>query len=920
MSVLKSTDGGRTFSATGALPTNTSDTGGSVTSIALDPFNSQTVYAALTPPGGVFKTMDGGVTWSASNHNLPAGVYVDSITLDPFNPQSVWIWCGVNGYVSQDGGSTWTVVPMPSENGNSATGGFRYVFDHAKPGIVYGPSLPTANQTALGVEKSTDGGHTWTQLLVPFSAESTLVADPTRAGYLYALDPSLFYRSTDGGATWQSFPFPENSFSLVVAVDPRNPQILIAGAYRSTDDGRTWSPTNASRDIQPVFAPSAGGLVYATAPTTSDAFLAEFAPDGASLLFATYFGGMGNDSASGIRIDTSGNIWITGTTSSFDLPAASSGFQSTLKGSSNAFVAKFTPNGQPIAATYLGGSANDSAKALRLDSQGNIWITGQSTSPNFPLTTPPATPPTQDMQAVFVTELNATLGQELFSTLAANTFEEDPGGLTIDPNDNVIVTGTTYSSNFPLLGTVIHASGSSAATAFLVKFDYSGNKIFSTYLGGTGGYPGSFENIGVAVAAGSDGSIYLTGNTSATDFPVTPGAYKGQLKGTGCPYPTSAFETGIIGIIDEYQNEDVFIAKLSADGSTLIYSTLLGGSCYDRPTDLALTSSDQAVVTGETDSLDFPVTFPVEAAPLMLNYRSFVSMLDAQGANLLYSTYLSAGSSPTLAPLPAGVIHIGGDQGYLAQTSTFSGPAFFTDLAMTAGYLASLKIFGSAPSLDLADVLNDFSLLPGPVAPGEIIRLVLPDFAPAQSIDIGLNERQPLGTTLAGIQVLFDGQPVSVIAVRPGKIICVAPQSFSSTTTTSIQVKSGSTMVSNVLLAQVAPFAPGLLSADGSGTGAANARNADGQPNSPDHPAAPDSFVTLYFTGAGAPPQNVAINGQTVAVAPLQGFVPGIYAAYFQIPDQPQPSPLSVTLYPPGANVFLESQSLLVYFTPPLQN
>ena len=131
--------------------------------------------------------------------------------------------------------------------------------------------------------------------------------------------PLHFWKSSDGGVTWKSSQFPFYGTGPLV-VDPTNPRIMLAGTFRSTDGGQTWNPTNASREIQPAFALSSAGLVYATAPITSDAFLAKFLPDGKTLVFSTYFGGMGNDTGQGIALDASGNIWITGSTSSYDLP------------------------------------------------------------------------------------------------------------------------------------------------------------------------------------------------------------------------------------------------------------------------------------------------------------------------------------------------------------------------------------------------------------------------------------------------------------------------------------------------------------------------------------------------------------------------------------------------------------------------
>jgi uncharacterized protein (TIGR03437 family) len=203
------------------------------------------------------------------------------------------------------------------------------------------------------------------------------------------------------------------------------------------------------------------------------------------------------------------------------------------------------------------------------------------------------------------------------------------------------------------------------------------------------------------------------------------------------------------------------------------------------------------------------------------------------------------------------------------------------------------------------------------VAAGEILELTVPDFKPAQSISIGINERLPLGTTLGNTQVLFDGKPVPMMGISAGKIECIAPLDFGTNTSTTIQVNANGTL-SNTLQEDVAPTALGLLSADGSGTGLANARNQDGTLNSASNPADRGSRITVFFTGAGNPPTAIATQyGTTVSVAPLRGFVPGIYSATFALPTNPDfPSSLGVTLSAPGGSILVpgsSSQSLIVY-------
>src|SRR5262249_43391780 len=144
----------------------------------------------------------------------------------------------------------------------------------------------------------------------------------------------------------------------------------------------------------------------------------------------------------------------------------------------------------------------------------------------------------------------------------------------------------------------------------------------------------------------------------------------------------------------------------------------------------------------------------------------------------------------------------------------------------------------NASPLNITQVRNAFSLLPGPFAPGEILELTVPTLVPDQPVDLGFDlHGGPLATTLGGVQVSFDGLPAYLISAMPGKIVCIAPLAISGQTVTGIQVTAGG-ISSNVLNASVAAAAVGLLSADASGAGYANARNADGSVNSPANPAA----------------------------------------------------------------------------------
>lgn len=898
-SVCKSTSGGPNLKCV-AITSDLQNTNQDVLNLAIDPNQPSILFASTN--AGLYRSADGGSSWAPSGTGLPDGF--GNVSFDPFHPGVLFAFGGSGGYVSQDGGAAWTKNSLPWPAGTTSYEPY-FIFDPLKQGVIYGPDY------SFNVQRSVDGGLTWKALNAPFLSFFVAV-DPQTTGVLYAFGPTsqnnpvnYFWKSTDSGDSWTSYPIPAGATGPLV-VDPADPNVILAGTFRTIDGGKTWTATNASRAIQPIFAASQPSTVYAVAPLTPDAFVAKFSPEGA-LIFSTYFGGMGDDAVGSIALDASGNIWITGSTSSFDLPMTHGAYQSLLNGSQNGFVAEFSNDGKLRASTYLGGSGQDQLYGIAVSPNGNPWVIGARRSADFPF--PGGAQPVPPFpNSALIAEFDPSLSQLLFATQADGTFDPNGKGIAIDPSGNVTVAGGTYDSKFQStvspLPTSAPAVGSSKP--FVAKFDSSGKQTYSTMFGGSNSVQSpsnadSEKETGVSVAVDSVGNAYLTGTTSAADFPVTAGSYQAAIA-DGCPYPAFTQSSGFFGVIFSYFIDDVFVVKLSPDGKTALLSTLLGGSCYDRPTEIALDPSGRIVVTGETDSEDFPTVAPLAGAPAYRQFASFVSVLDPAGAALRLSTYLYAGSSPSVATGPDGSLYVAGAEGSGAQTAPDSGYVNYPMVAAD-GYLAAIQPPETAPAIVLSQARNAFSLLTGPVAPGEIVALTMPGFMPSSPADIGLNALAPLATALSGVQVFFDGKPGYLISVAPGKIVCIAPVEIAGQANTSIQVTANGTP-SNVLRIAVAPTALGLLSVDGSGAGYANARNADGTLNGKDNPAAQGSIVTMYVTGAGltapAEPDGVVVAGfGTVPVATLSysygsgpceallGFVPGIFSCQVAVPQDP---------------------------------
>ena len=347
-----------------------------------------------------------------------------------------------------------------------------------------------------------------------------------------------------------------------------------------------------------------------------DVFLTKLNAAGSALIYSTYLGGSGEDGGGAIAVDASGNAYVTGDTNSTDFPTASPIQSAFGGGNRDAFVAKLNAAGNAfVYSTYLGGGALDRGAGVAVDTSGNAYVTGESSSDDFP-TTPGAFQMTYNggLKDAFVAKLSAAGTALLYSTYLGGTGGEGGSGIAVDTTGNAHITGTTFSADFP---TTPEALQSTITTqpAFITKLSTTGDAlVYSTFLGGSGiDQPSS-------IAVGPAGNAYITGGTHSTDFPTTPGAFQ-RVKGTG-------------------NSEDAFVAKINPQGTALVYSTYLGGSEAEGGFDVAIDSSGNAYLTGITLSADFPTTPGAFQTALTGNGDAFVTKLNAEGSGLVYSTYL----------------------------------------------------------------------------------------------------------------------------------------------------------------------------------------------------------------------------------------------------------------------------------------
>ena len=347
------------------------------------------------------------------------------------------------------------------------------------------------------------------------------------------------------------------------------------------------------------------------------------------LSYASFLGGSGADTAYAIALDSQHNFYVSGETGSTDFPI-SGGVQGSNGGTNDAFVLKIKSDGSGIAySTFLGGSLVDASQALAVDSTGSAYVTGFTSSANFP-TMNALQPALAGGQDIFVTKLSPDGASLVFSTYLGGTGLDTIAAIALDASNNVVLAGTTKSTDFPVVNalepTLTGTAGNS--DAFVAKLKADGSAlIFSTYFGGTG------VDGATGVAVSSTGNIWVSGGTGSTDLPVV-NALQPTFGGGG---------------VTNISPGDAFLAEFKGDGSALLFSTFWGGSGQEQATTLSLDSSDNVFLVGITSSPDFPTHAALQ--PQLASsggFNTFIAKFAADGSSAPFSTYFG-GSGNDLA-------------------------------------------------------------------------------------------------------------------------------------------------------------------------------------------------------------------------------------------------------------------------------
>jgi hypothetical protein len=405
------------------------------------------------------------------------------------------------------------------------------------------------------------------------------------------------------------------------------------------------------------------------------------------LNFSSYLGGPLTDQIVAMKLTPAGLLYVTGPTDNStsgpsNLPASGNFYQGTNAGITNIFVAIIdtTNNYQLVYFTYLGGTNLDIPKAMQLDANGNIYLTGSTTSTDFPMVGSSVLASGAGAAVfAFVAAINPGLngpGSLFYSTyLGTNTANSEGDGIDVDPQGNIYVIGSTSAPDFLVTQSAYQAVQWGPSDAFLCEINiYTPNLMYSTFLGGES------DEQGVGIAVAPNGLVYFAINTFSQQFPQAGYQYQPTLKGFG----------GIaIGVMDMTQQ----------GVNSLLYTTYFGGSNMDQARKMVLDRNGDLLLTGTTLSTDLPVTGDAVQLHNNGNGDAFVAVVNPNSRQFVkYLTYLGGSS---------------GDVAYDVAIDA-AGNLYVTGYTLSSDF----PVTGDAPQLNWGKGVETFMTRLTPGTPG----------------------------------------------------------------------------------------------------------------------------------------------------------------------------------------------------------
>ena len=698
------------------------------------------------------------------------------------------------------------------------------------------------------------------------------------------------------------------------------------GAARVAADASGNAYIVGSSD-DPSFPSSPGSFFSLVDGIQGNMLVAKLGPDGKSMVYETHIGGSNGDLGWGIALDSTGNVYLTGATDSSDfplLPAANNLTTKSVTDPLNCFVTKLNPAGNAlIYSVVIGGTNADGCSSVGIDSSGNAYVVGVTTSSDFPTVSPvqPNFPgvPTSTGSA-FVAKVSPDGTKLLYSTYFGGSGGNAAAtAIAVDGAGNAYFTGFSFSSALPVSANAFQPtyggnggqtySSLTSGDAFVVKMSPTGQKIYATYLGG------SKDDIGLGIAIDAQGDAYIGGATLSTNFP-TKNPFQSAYKGAGG---------------DQYSfGGDGFITELDPTGSTLLFSSYIGGSKDDRVLGVALDSSGNIYLAGHTLSPDFPTAEGAQAQSayvgdtggvwrhqVMRSLRRSARLTPRSLSPLISADRPATGASGIAVDGTGGIIIAGGTTStdFPVSSSVYQAKYAGSDpywKGYPVGDAFIARFGGTISSVNITGVSNAASYVGGSIAPGEAILIAGSGIGPASIAGAALTANGNLSTQISGTQFLFNGVPAPIVYVSAQYSSVIVPYEVATASTAQI-VAMVNGAASPPFTVPVAASLPGVFSANASGSGQAAVLNQDLSHNSAQNPAVRGSFVVVYVTGEGqtvppgvtgsvtaskiTPVLPVTVNfGNVPATSyPFVGETPGVVAGVMQINvTVPQNAPTGV--------------------------